>query len=195
MKTALLTTAIGVCSLILGENARATDAVTVSTSTTEKKVRVQVAEPRLQDISVYVTNEDGNIIYQEDIRASTTYAKVYDLSKLDDGIYTFTSSGELITTTKEIKVEGSSTTELSREAEYQPYIYVKDNHLRVNYFNKNQEDIEFSIVSSKAIFHESKEGNDIAYGKLLDISNMPSGEYFARLKVGNKQYYHAFKKP
>ncbi len=196
IKAVLFTASIGVSSLLTGGNVFATDAVTVSTSNTEKKIKVQVVEPRLQDISVYVSDAEGNIIYQEDIRASTTYGKVYDFSDLQDGVYTFTSNGEYITTTKRIMVEGSSAREISKEASYKPVITLKDSYLKVNYFNENQEDIEFSIEGSGSgnIFHESKGGNDIVYGKMLDVSKMPAGKYYARLKVGNKEYYQSFER-
>jgi len=194
MKSVLITASVGVSTLFLGGNAFATDDVSVSPSSTEAKVKVQVVEPRLQDISVYVADAEGTIVYQEDIKARTTYGKTYDLSDLDDGIYTFTSSGDYITTTKQIKVEGSSATELSKEATYKPVIVLKDNYLKVNYFNKAQEDIEFSIEGSGEIFHEGKMSNDIAYGKMLDVSGMPAGKYYAKLKVGNKDYYHSFER-
>ena len=100
MKSVLVTATVGVSSLLLGGNAFATDGVSVSPSNTEAKVKVQVVEPRLQDISVNVADAEGTIVYQELIRASTTYGKVYDLSNLDDGIYTFTSIGDYIITTK-----------------------------------------------------------------------------------------------
>lgn len=194
IRSVLITATIGVSSLFLAGNVFATDAVTVSTSDTEKKVKVQVIEPRLQDISVHVADLEGKIIYQEDIRASTTYGKVYDLSDLEDGVYTFTSDGQYITTTKKIQVEGSTAREISKEASYKPVITLKDNYLKVNYFNQRQEDIEFSIEGSGIIFHESDGGNEVAYGKMLDVSQMPSGTYYAKLKVGNKEYYHSFER-
>jgi len=194
MKSVLITASVGVSSLFLGDYAFATDGVTISPSNTEAKVKVQVAEPRMQDISVYVADARGKIVYQEDIKAMTTYGKTYDLSELNDGIYTFTSSGEYITTTKKIKVEGSSTREISKEATYKPVFSLKDKYLRVNYFNKAGEDIEFSIEGSGGIFYEGKMSHDISYGKMLDISKMPKGSYYANLKVGNKEFSHPFER-
>lgn len=194
MKAVLVTATLGVGSLLVGESAFATDAVTMSTSETEKTVKVQVIEPRLQDISVHVADAEGKVIYQEDIRARTTYGKVYDLSNLEDGVYTFTSDGEYISTTKKIEVEGSTAREISKEATYKPVITLKGDYLKVNYFNKGQEDIEFSIEGSGEIFHESDGSNEVAYGEMLDVSQMPSGNYYARLKIGNKEYYHSFER-
>ena len=194
MKAVLVTATLGVGSLLVGESAFATDAVTVSTSNTEKKVTVQVLEPRLQDISVQVADAEGKVFYQEDIRARTTYGKVYDLSRLEDGVYTFTSDGEYISTTKKIKVEGSTAREISSEATYKPVITMKGDYLKVHYFNKGKEDIEFTIEGSGEIFHESDGGNEVVYGEMLDVSRMPSGNYFARLKVGNKEFYHSFER-
>lgn len=194
MKAVLVTATLGVGSLLVGESAFATDAVTMSTSETEKTVKVQVIEPRLQDISVHVADAEGKVIYQENIRARTTYGKVYDLSNLEDGVYTFTSDGEYISTTKKIEVEGSTAKEISKEATYKPVITLKGDYLKVNYFNKGQEDIEFSIEGSGEIFHESDGSNEVAYGEMLDVSQMPSGNYYARLKIGNKEYYHSFER-
>ena len=194
IKAVLVTATLGAGSLLVGESAFATDAVTFSTSNTEKKVKVQVIEPRMQDISVYVADAEGKVIYQEDIRARTTYDKVYDLSNLEDGVYTFTSDGEFISTIKKVQVEGSTTREISKEATYKPVITLKGDYLKVNYFNKGQEDIEFTIEGSGEIFHESDGGNEVGYGKILDVSQMPSGNYYARLKVGNKEYYHSFER-
>jgi len=194
MKSVLVTAIIVVSTLLPGGNAYATDGVTVSPSSTEAKIKVRVAEPRMQDISVYVADAKGTIVYHETIKARTTYGKMYDFSGLDDGIYTFTSNGEIISTTKKIKVEGSSVRELSKEASYKPFITLNDNYLKVNYFNKAQEDIELSVEGSGDIFHESKSNNDLVYGKMMDISKMPIGNYYVKMKVGNKEYYHQFEK-
>jgi hypothetical protein len=194
MKAVLVTATLGVSSLLVGESAFATDAVTVSTNNTDKKLKVQVVEPRLQDISVHVADLEGKIIYQEDIRARTTYGKVYDLTALEDGVYTFTSDGEYISTTRKIQVEGSTAREISEEATYKPVITLENNYLKVNYFNQNKEDLEFSIEGIGATYHESSGGNEIAYGKMLDVSRMPPGKYYAKLKVGNKEYYQSFER-
>lgn len=195
MKAILITAIVGVGFLFAGGNAFATDAVTVSANNNDKKVKVQVLQPKLQDISVMVADADGNVIFNENIRAKTTYGKVYDLSNLEDGIYTFTSSGEYITTTKKIMVEGSTAREISKEATFKPVISLKDNYLKVHFFNKERGDIEFTIEGSNAIFHESKAGNDIVYGEMIDVSRMPKGKYYAKVKVGNKSYYHPFERP
>ena len=194
MKALLVLATIGISSLITAGNAFATDAVTVSTNSTNKKVKVEVIKPKLQDISVYIADAKGIIIYKENIQAKTTYGKVFDLSNLGDGIYTFTSSGEYVTTTKKIMVEGSSAREINKEVTYKPVISLKDNYLKVHFFNKDQEDIEFTVEGSGLIYHDSKAGNDIVYGEMLDVSKMPNGKYFAKVKVGNKSYYHQFER-
>jgi hypothetical protein len=194
MKAILITATIGAGSVITGGSAFATDAVTVSTNNTDKKVKVIVSQPRLQDISVDVTDDKGYSIYQEDIRAKTTYGKVYDLSNLDEGIYTITASGELVTTTRKIKVEGSSATEISCKTSFRPFIMLKDNYLKVQFFNQNQENIEFTVEGSGTIYHQSKPGDELVFGEMLDVSKMPAGKYFARVNVGIKSYYYSFER-
>ena len=119
---------------------------------------------------------------------------MYDLSDLEDGTYTFTSTDEYITTTKKIKVEGSSAMEISKEATYRPVFLIKDKYLKVQFYNQNKEDIEFTVESSGTLFHENKAGNDPVFGAMLDVSKMPKGKYYARMKVGNKDYYYPFER-
>lgn len=194
MKSVLVTVIVGVSTLLLEGNAYATDGVTVSPSNTEAKVKVQVIQPKLQDILVYVADDKGDVVYYENIKARTTYGKTYDLSNLDDGIYTFTSKGEYVTTTKKIKVEGSSAMEINKEASFKPVITLEDNYLKVNYFNRAQEDIQLSVEGSDEIFHTSNGNNAFHYGKMLDISKMRTGNYFVKMKVGKKEYYHQFER-
>jgi hypothetical protein len=193
MKTILITAAIGTGMLISGGNSFATDAVTVSTNNTNKNVKVTVMQPKLFDISVRVADDKGYIIHHENIKAKTTFGKVYDLSNMEDGIYTITSSSALVSTTKKIKVEGSSTSEIGEETTYKPHFALKDNYLKIQLLNEDRENIEISIDGFETIHHERYAGKDPVFGKMLDVSSLPRGEYSAEVKVGRKSYYHRFK--
>jgi len=193
MKAFLITAAIGAGSLITGGNSFATDAVTVTTNNTNKHVKVTVSQPMLHDITVRVADDKGYIIHHEDIKAKTMFGKVYDLSNLDDGIYTITSSSGLVTTTKKIKVEGSSTREIGEVTTHKPLIVLKDNYLKIQFLNQDQENIEITVDGFETIHHESHAGNDMVFGKMLDVSELPRGEYSAEVKVGKNSYYQRFK--
>ena len=193
LKTILITAAIGTGMLISGGNSFATDAVTVSTNNTAKKVKVAVSQPTLYDISVRVADDKGYVIHHENIKAKTRFGKVYDLSNLDDGIYTITSSSELVSTTKKIKVEGSSTREIGIETTHKPHFELKDKHLQIQLLNQDRESIKISIDGFETIHQESYAGNDQVFAKILDVSSLPRGEYSAEVKVGKKSHYHRFK--
>jgi hypothetical protein len=193
MKTIVMTAAIGAGMLISGGNSFATDAVTVSTNNTSKKVKVSVTQPRLFDISVRVADDKGYIIHHDNIKAETKFGKVYDLSNLENGIYTISSSSGLITTTKKIEVEGSSTREIGEETTYKPYFVLKNNYLEIQLLNREQENIEITIDGFETIHHERYAGNNQVFGKKLDVSSLPRGEYSAEVKVGKKSHYHRFK--
>jgi hypothetical protein len=193
LKAIVMTATIGAGSLITGGNTFATDAVTVSTNNSQKRVKVTVSQPRLHDISVSVADEKGYLIYHDNIKAETKYGRVFDLSNLDDGIYTVTSSNQLVSTVKKIKVEGSSTREIGEETIHKPLIVLKDNYLRVQLLNQNQEDIEITIDGFETIYQESQAGNELVFGKMLDVSELPRGEYSAMVKVGKNSYSHRFK--
>ena len=193
MKKILISATIVTVFLISGENSYATDAVTVSTDNTTRKVKVAVTKPALYDISVRVEDDRGLIIHHENIRAKTRFGKVYDLSNLENGIYTITSSDGLVTTTRTIEVEGSATRQIGEETTHKPLFVLKDNYLKIQLLNQDRQNIEIKVEGFETIHHDSHAGNDLVFAKALDISSLPKGEYAAEVKVGKKSHLHRFK--
>jgi hypothetical protein len=192
MKGIFWASAMGLGSILLCSNALATDFLSVYPSSKEKTVKVEVKPSTLKDASISLSSMKGNVLHNESIKARTAYGKVYDFSKLEDGIYTFYSESDYVTTIKQVQVEKASVKILSTEVEYSPVFVLKNQMLAVNFFNKDLEDMEFSIENNAAVFYENEEGNNISFQKMLNISQMPPGEYYATLKVGGRTFGHTF---
>ena len=86
----------------------------------------------------------------------------------------------------------SSVEVLSNEVEYKPIFSAKEGSLRVNYLNINAEDIKFTIEGQNSVHYESADGNDVSYQKMLDISEMLPGDYYATVEAGDKTYSYYF---
>jgi hypothetical protein len=191
IKLLFISAVVGISSFVLSGNALAffTDLVPVDIP---DKAVVELVAPNNLTALINIANPKGDIFYNESVTMSDALTRYYDFTNLKGGIYTFYSSEEYSTTTKKIRVEGSSVEILSKEVDYKPVFSVKGKHLNVNYFNKKMEEIEFVIDGKYDNFYQDNEGNTISFGKQFDISKLPRGVYYALMNVGGKQYYHKF---
>ncbi len=192
MKSILATIIIGTSPLIFQAETYAGDELNVTPIAAEKKVKVELNSPKSIDVSILVANMDGKVLHEETIKSRRSYGRVYDFTNLKDGQYTIISEDDYITTTTEVKIHRSDIDVLSNEVEYKPIFLTKGGSLMVNYLNINAEDIKFSIENGDAVVYESDGGNDISFQKILNISKMPSGDYFANIEAGSRTYSYYF---
>ena len=192
MNAILATITIGASALLFTVDAYAGDEMNVTPITSEKKARVELKRPKSIDVTIYVTNVDGNVLHEETIKSQKSYGRVYYFTNLQDGKYTIISNDDYIRTTTDIQIHRSDVEVLSNEVEYKPVFSTKDGTLRVNYLNIKSEDIKFSIESGNSVFYESVDGSDISYQKMLNISTMHPEDYYATVEAGDKTYSYYF---
>ena len=181
---------LGLSTILFAGNAYAF--LEVIPMNTMDKAAVHVVVPKNQNSSIYISDPEGRIIHRETIKSSSSNGKVYNFSNLDEGVYTFYSETDHANFTKKVKVENSSVEVISNEVEYKPAFIVEDEKLMVNYLNLDQEKIKMAVYSSYADYYNSTEGNSKVFQKKFDISGLDSGEYFAMIKVGDKNFIHNF---
>ena len=183
--------ALGLGTVIFAGNANAFFDV-VPMNVTEKAL-VKLVVPKNHQTYVYITSPAGDILHEETMSNYNPSMRVFDLSNLEDGIYTFHSSSDQVDVTKKVMVDDASVKILSKDVEYKPVFSIQDDKLSINYLNLGQEEIELSIDNALYDFLSSTEGNPLSFNKVLDISQMFNGEYRAEIKVGDKVYAHYFR--
>lgn len=193
MNTILAAVTISAGSLFLSGNANAGDGMNLTPITSEKKVTVELRNPKSIDVSIFVSNDQGKILHEETIKSQRSYGRVYDFSALEDGVYNIVSEDDFIKTTTDFRIYRSDIEVLNNNVEYKPLFSTDEGTIMVNYLNIDTEDIKFYIESSKNDkLYKSEEGSDISFQKKLDISKMKPGDYYATLEVGKKSYSYYF---
>ena len=158
----------------------------------ERAVVRVIAVPN-QTGSVSISDAEGITLNTYMLKPGASSSKLFDFSKVENGIYTFNIKSELMNTTTKIKVEDSYVEVISNDVEYKPLFIEHGKELRVNYLNTDLEDMQLSIESTGSVFYAEEEGNSLTLEKRFDIGTiMPRGEYYAKLVVGDKTYYHTF---
>jgi hypothetical protein len=143
--------------------------------------------------SVSISDANGNAINIYSLDPGDSSSKLFDFSNVENGLYTFDVESELMNTTTKLKVEDSYIEIIGNDVEYKPVFIVDGNDLKVNYFNTDQEDMQLSIESYGVVFYTEEEGNSLTLQKRFDIRKIKTGgEYYVKLVVGDKTYYHTF---
>lgn len=192
MNVILATVTLGASALLSTVNSYAGDEMNITPIAAEKKAKVELKSLKSIDVSIFVTNTKGSVLHEETIKSKSSYGRVYDFTHLPDGKYTIVSNDDLIKTISEVQVHKSSVEVLINEVEYKPIFSAKEGSLRVNYLNINAEDIKFTIEGQNSVHYESADGNDVSYQKMLDISEMLPGDYYATVEAGDKSYSYYF---
>ena len=188
----LATLTIGVFALTSATTSLAGDGMSITPLKAEKKAAVKLESPKSIDVAILVSNETGRILYEETIQSQKPYSRVYDFSRLSDGIYTITSNDDYMRTTSKVEGKQADVAVLSNDVEYKPVFLTKDNALLVNYFNSDTKDITFSIQNKYGVLYENAEGNNRIFHKKVNVSKMLPGRYFAIVDVGDRSYSYDF---
>ena len=189
MKSLITVTVLGLSTIIFSGNAFAFfDVVPVKLM---DKTVVQVTVPNNLTTQVYVSNHEGEIIHRNSIQKHTP-SKIFNFSSLENGIYTFHAVSEQADVTKKIMIEDSSIEVISKEVEYKPTFIIEDDKIMVNYLNLDKEEIEMFISNSYSDLYRNSEGNSGVFQKIVNISGLDTGEYFAMIKAGDKKFIQSF---
>jgi hypothetical protein len=178
----------------LSISSRASGDINVSAVKESSKAIVEIEVPTQDDVNVSLMDPNGKVVHYDVISKNSEYGKVFDFSQVNDGVYTFVTKAGYITTTKTIELDNNSISILNKEYSYDPIFIVDGDFLKVSFLNKSTEEISISLEDSKKEYFKDQGDNSLAYGKMINIKNLPSGEYILALAVGDKEYNYRFRR-
>jgi hypothetical protein len=167
--------------------------INISSVKESSKAIVEIEVPTQDDVNVSLLDPSGIVIHSDVISKNSEYGKVFDFTKVDDGVYTFVTKTGYITTTKTIELENKSISVLNKEYSYDPIVMFDGDLLKVNFLNKSIEEISISLEDSNKEYFKDQGDNSLTYGKMINIKNLPMGEYTLALTIGDKEYKYRFR--
>lgn len=182
--------------MILGISATAfaSGDIKVVRTPVDSKSKLHVQVPETYNLSVFITDENGTTVYTDYLEARSSPGKLYNLSNLKDGKYAITTEAAHQTIIKYFHIKDGEIVSSDKLRDFEPYFSKKNNKLIINYLNESMQDISLTIEDDYRIFLEEKSDNKLAYGKLINTENMPSGYYTVTLEAGENIYKYYFDK-
>ena len=143
------------------------------------------------DTQCLLLNQQGVVIYKEDIASADSYRRSLNLMELPDGTYELKIEDDYkIETITLIKNNGKvAAANQVKTIAFKPQIVLKDTQLNVSLLALNNEKFTISIIDeNQNIISEKKLSGSMNLGQSYDLSQLNSGNYTIQLYTNGKVY-------
>ena len=143
------------------------------------------------DTKCLLKNQQGVILYKEDIARAQIFQRSLNLIELPDGTYELQIEDDYKTeTTSLTKSNGKvMTANQIKITTFKPQIVLKDTQINVSLLALNNEKLTVSILDeNQNIISEKKLSGSINLGQSYDLSQLNAGNYTIQLYTNGKVY-------
>jgi hypothetical protein len=143
------------------------------------------------DTKCLLKNQQGVILYKEDIARAQIFQRSLNLIELPDGTYELQIEDDYKTeTTSLTKSNGKvMTANQIKITTFKPQIVLKDTQLNVSLLALNNEKLTVSILDeNQNIILEKKLSGSVNLGQSYDLSQLNAGDYTIQLYTNGKVY-------
>ena len=162
-----------------------------TTNRAKKTVKVEFNSVKKGQV-LSIKDEQGFEVYNNKIKNSGNYSKTFDLSALDDGIYSVELNKKFEINIKKFKVKNGLSTFLNNKKEFKPVIRTKNDLLYISKMGFSQESLEVTIYyKEKAIFSETLK-NKKYLKRIYKLSENEVGNYKVIINTKDRHFVKGF---
>jgi hypothetical protein len=156
---------------------------------------VQISNVTESRYEIELKNEKGDIIfYKMTNEPSVTYAKQYDFSMLDNGIYNLTVNVDNEKMENSLKINQGHVDVIGQRKEVYPFFTVKENHLELSWLNFELENPKVLLYDNNTLLFEKELDPEFSVNYALDFSNLERGNYYAVLQSDTSHFEYRITK-
>ena len=140
-------------------------------------------------------DQNGVVLYQEDIASAEIFQRSLNLRELPDGAYELQIEDEYKTeSTSLTKINGKvSAANQIKTTSFKPQIMLKDTQLKISLLALNNEKLTVSILDDdRNIISENKLSGSVNLVQAYDLSLLKPGHYTVQLYTNGKAYDRLF---
>jgi len=139
-----------------------------------------------------IENENGLTVYREKIKNTGNYSKTFDLTNLEDGLYTTELEKDFESVVTKIKIENGKATflESNKKKIFKPTVKTNGNLVLISKiaFDNNPVNIDLyyngNLINSETV----KGGDNGLVNRVYKLSESEKGNYQVIIKSDNKVY-------
>jgi hypothetical protein len=170
---------------------------TVKISTTDKALVVNLSSATIEDVTIKIEDAFGGTLLTEKVKGMTSFAKKYNVSKLETGKYTLTVTKKTVRTVQpfQVSANGVYISDMEKKEKFLPAVNLNDNKLDVNVLLGNYSNITVTITDNEGrVVKQDKNYVVLDLHTRYDIAQLPAGVYVVEVQAGDETFYHTIKK-
>ena len=159
-----------------------------------KRVKVEFRTVK-EGHALTIKTENGLIIYKQVIKNSGTYSKVFDLTNLEDGIYTTELEKDFEILVKKIEVKNGFVTFLKegKKKIFKPVIRTEGDLLLISKMTFNKQPLKIVLYyNNDVILSETVKGKELI-NRVYKLSKTEEGAYKVVIYTDSRTYVKDFK--
>jgi len=161
------------------------------TNGTDKSLTVSwESDSEVQSIS-FVDNE-GNVIYSEDISGTEIYSKKFDLNTLEEGSYTLKARSNSKEIAYDLKIEKTDLKVIEKNELVKPFFRKDDNKVFLNFLNLDKKDVTLEVTdnNNEIVFKETIK-DEMIIEKAFSFEKAFANDYVISVRNSDKTFYES----
>ncbi|WP_405609872.1 hypothetical protein [Polaribacter sp. Asnod1-A03] len=138
-----------------------------------------------------IANEKGLTVYKEKIKNTGNYSKTFDLTNLEDGLYTTELEKDFESVVTKIRIKDGKATflESNKKKIYKPIVRTEGNLVLISKIALNNKPLSVDLYyEGNLINSETLKSDDGIVNRVYKLSEVEKGNYQVIIKADNKVY-------
>ena len=189
MKTILVVTLMfGTLISYANDNKKSTNAVAV------KRVKVAYKAVKKGN-ALTIKNENGVTIYKQILQTAGNYSKTFDLTNLENGLYTTELEKDFEIIVKKFEVKDGFVTFYKKQNEviFKPVIRTEGNLVLISKIEFEDEPLDVTLYYNDAIILSDKVNGEKILNRVYRLSEAEKGAYKVVINSDNRTYIKDFR--
>lgn len=151
---------------------------------------IEITNTYKSNFEIEVKNEDGDVIFWKETNApATSYKKIYDFSKLEEGNYFLTVNIDREMHETKFSVENGTLKLIEEKKVLEPFFFFNNNELKMTFLNFAGENASLRIYDrdrNELYEKDFKSEFNVQHG--LNLAKLPKGNYDVVLSTESNSF-------
>jgi hypothetical protein len=143
-----------------------------------------------------IKDNSGHTIYSETVNTKENFKTSYDLSKLEDGVYTLELNKDFEIKTKQFVVVAEEVTflESTERSVYKPVFRMENSRMLISQLALDKEStLEIKIYYENNLIHQEEVSGNAILNRVYNLKENTPGHYKVIMKANGRTYKRNFK--
>jgi hypothetical protein len=154
----------------------------------DSKAIVTAVTNNQESSEISIISENGKTVYYKYSKGTAGFRSVFDLSELEDGMYTVKLKTGTTTFKSEIEVGKGKLQVNPTKTEFEPYFSYDEKMLKISYLNFDHKNISMLVYNNGEQVFQADLGNDFNIQRAFDVSKMVEGNFNFILAGTGEEY-------